>query len=193
MVAVDGQQDILHEERSPDLGDGPQLPSLGASILKGKTDDPHIPQQLRSRAHEIFFFCTPSDDYRRRQFLLMKNDDDIIGSPSDRINGRLVGNMEEFQRIAGDLDFKTAVGGRNGSYLKLGHAELDVFDRFTFFIDNAAFDADTLLRQKHYRQQQSCRYKPNPHRYPPPFQHLPDRVGSPGYRPAGNRAPCRAY
>ncbi len=75
----------------------------------------------------------------------MKNDDDIIGSPSDRINGRLVGNMEEFQRIAGDLDFKTAVGGRNGSYLKFRHAKLDVFDSVAFFIDDPPFDGDAIL------------------------------------------------
>jgi hypothetical protein len=75
----------------------------------------------------------------------VQDDDHVVGSACDRIRCRLIGNVEEFQRIAGHLDFKAAVGGRNGSYLKFRHAKLDVFDSVAFFIDDPPFDGDAIL------------------------------------------------
>ena len=80
--------------------------------------------------HKVLFFCVPADEYGWRQFLLVEDDDHIITRSGDSIGRRLIGYMEEFQRVAGNFDLKAPVGGGDGADLPLGNAYLDIFDGF---------------------------------------------------------------
>ena len=108
IVAFHREQDILYKERFFCLGYRSQVPSRGLLTAKGGTDDPHILQHVHSRAHQILFFRIPTDGYGRRQFLLVKDDDNVFDRACDPIPGRLIGYMEIIEGIAGDLYLKPA-------------------------------------------------------------------------------------
>ena len=111
MVAADGKQDIFHEEVLFGLGDGTYFPSRRVFAPQGRSNDSHALQQTRSRAQEIFFFCVSADEYGRGQLLFLQDDDHVVRRSRDDIGGRLIGNVEEFQRITRNVHLKASVDG----------------------------------------------------------------------------------
>ena len=145
VATFDGEMDVLHQEGLFGLGDGPQLHSRGASFLVGESDDAHVFQHAFPGTHQVLLLGVPADEDRRRQLLLVQDDDGIIDRSGDREAGGLVGDVEELQRVGRHGDLKSAVHGGDGACLVFGHADLDVFDGFAFFVDNPALDSDALL------------------------------------------------
>ena len=147
VVAVDGKQDVFYKKWFFSLGHGTYFPSRRVFAPQGRTDDTHILQYISPRSQQIFFLCIPSDEHGRRQLLFVEDDNNIVGQASDRIGGRLIGYVEEYQRVAGNIYFKTAIDRRNAPYLEFGYAELDIFHGLPLFIYDSPFHGDTLLRE----------------------------------------------
>ncbi len=68
----------------------------------------------------------------------------------------LVGDVEEFQRVDRDGDFKLTVDGGDGADMALGHADLDIFDGVALFIDNLSADRNFFLRREQDGQEDGC-------------------------------------
>ena len=94
----------------------------------------------------------PADKHRRREFILMQNNDHIIGRTCNDIAPGLVGDMEERKGVARCSNLKVPVSGRDGSYLKFGDAHLNIFYGFSLLIDDPALDSDVFLPEKGNRQ-----------------------------------------
>ena len=116
--------------------------------MQVSNDCPHILEHSRPRTDKVFLLGVPADEYRRRQLIVVHDDDDVIDRTGDGIAGGLVGDMEEFQRVDGDGDLKLTVDGGDGADMALGHSDLDVFDGFALFIDNPSADGNLLLRSE---------------------------------------------
>ena len=69
----------------------------------------------------------------------MKDYGNIIGSTCDIIRCRLIGDMEELQRVARDLYLKQAIGSGDCPYFAIRDTNLNVFDGFPLLIDDAPF------------------------------------------------------
>ena len=145
MVAMHGELDIFHEERFCRLGDRSQFTSQRMLSTQGGTDDPYILQDLRSGTHQILFFCVSANGYGWWQFLLMQDDNQIVGRACNGKRGLSVGYVEEFQRVAGDFYLETAIRAGDPSELEFGDTKLDIFDAFALVVDNSTFDGDTFL------------------------------------------------
>ena len=145
VATLDGEMDVLHQEGLFGLGDGSQFHPRGASFLVGESDDAHILQYAFPGSHQVLLLGVPADEDRRRQFLLVQDDDCVIDRADDREAGRLVGDVEELQRVGRHGDFKAAVDGGDGADLVFWDADLDIFDGLALFVDDPALDGDALL------------------------------------------------
>jgi hypothetical protein len=60
--------------------------------------------------------------------------------------------MEELKGVARCRNLKVPVSGRDGSYLKFGDANLNIFYGFALLVDDPALNSDVLLPEKGDRQ-----------------------------------------
>ena len=119
-------------------------------------DCSRIFEHARPWPDEILFLGISADENRRRQLVVVHDDDDVIDRTGDGIAGGLVGDVEEFQRVDRDGDFKLTVDGGDGADMALGHTDLDVFDGVALFIDNLSADGNFFLRCEQDGQEDGC-------------------------------------
>ena len=124
MVVQDGELDVPNQERFLRPGDAAQFCPFPASAGAVEICAADLLVDLHSRIDEVLLFRFPADGDGRRQLLLAQDDQHVVCRTRDRVGGLLIRNVEEYQRIARDRDFKAAVGGGNGADLVPGHAQL---------------------------------------------------------------------
>lgn len=108
---------------------------------------------------KVLLLCISANEHSGRQFLLAKDDNDIVGWPRNRISGGHIRDMEELERIAGNRYLKMTIDSRDGTDLAFRHTYLHIFDGISLLIDNPPFDGDAILCRKQGREEeQKCRY-----------------------------------
>ena len=123
-------------------------------VLQLRGDDSHALQHVHPGFEQILLLGVPANENGRRQLLRLKDDDHVISCARYRKGRRLVGHMEELQRVARHLYLETAVDGGNRPDLKPGHANLHILNSLALFVYNPSPDGNALLRRHHHRQQQ---------------------------------------